>query len=52
MTVLVRQNVMALIVGVIGSLQALETIKVIASYGEPLVGRLLIFDGLTMSCAR
>ena len=42
-------GVMAPVVGVIGSLQALETIKVIASYGEPLVGRLLIFDGLTMS---
>ena len=42
-------GVMAPVVGIIGSLQALETIKVIAGYGELLVGRLLIFDGLTMS---
>ena len=42
-------GVMAPVVGVIGSLQALETIKVLTNYGEPLVGRLLIFDGLAMS---
>ena len=30
--------------GVIGSLQANETLKLIAGYGEPLVGRLLTFD--------
>jgi adenylyltransferase/sulfurtransferase len=34
------------IVGVIGSLQALEAIKVLLDLGEPLCGRLLIFDGL------
>ena len=32
--------------GVIGSLQALETIKVLLGIGEPLRGRLQIFDGL------
>ena len=42
-------GVMAPVVGVIGSVQALETIKVLANFGEPLVGRLLIFDGLAMS---
>jgi sulfur-carrier protein adenylyltransferase/sulfurtransferase len=30
--------------GVIGSLQANEALKLIAGYGEPLVGRLLTFD--------
>jgi bacteriocin biosynthesis cyclodehydratase domain-containing protein len=30
--------------GVIGSIQANEALKLIAGYGEPLVGRLLIFD--------
>lgn len=33
--------------GVIGSLQAMEAIKLIAGIGEPLVGRLLLYDGLT-----
>lgn len=31
--------------GVIGTVQALETIKLIVGIGEPLVGRLLLFDG-------
>lgn len=32
-------------VGVIGSLMAMETIKLIAKVGKPLKGRLLIYDG-------
>ena len=32
--------------GVIGSMMALEAIKIIAGAGEPLRGRMLIFDGL------
>jgi molybdopterin/thiamine biosynthesis adenylyltransferase len=32
--------------GVIGSLQALEVLKLIAGIGEPLVGRLMLYDGL------
>jgi adenylyltransferase/sulfurtransferase len=39
-------GVLAPIVGVIGSIQALEAIKVLLDLGEPLCGRLLIFDGL------
>ena len=31
--------------GVIGCLQAMETIKLLTGIGEPLVGRMLIFDG-------
>ena len=34
--------------GVIGSLQALETVKLITGVGEPLTGRLLLFDGAKM----
>lgn len=34
--------------GVIGSLQAIEAIKLIAGIGQPMAGRLLIFDGLQM----
>jgi adenylyltransferase/sulfurtransferase len=34
------------LVGVVGSLQAHEALKVLAAIGEPLVGRLLLWDGL------
>lgn len=39
-------GVMGAITGVIGSMQALEAIKVATGVGETLAGRLLIFDGL------
>jgi molybdopterin/thiamine biosynthesis adenylyltransferase len=32
--------------GVIGSIQALEALKLVAGIGEPLVGRLLLYDAL------
>lgn len=35
------------LVGLVGSLQALETLKLLAGFGEPLVGRLLLVDALT-----
>lgn len=35
--------------GVVGSMMALEAIKVITGAGEPLLGRLLVFDGLASS---
>jgi len=41
-----ENGVLSPIVGVIGSLQALEAIKVLLAIGEPLCGRLLVFDGL------
>ncbi|ATZ94074.1 molybdopterin-synthase adenylyltransferase MoeB [Dickeya fangzhongdai] len=44
----VEAGVMAPLVGVIGSLQALETIKLLARYGQPLAGKLLLFDAMTM----
>src|SRR5512137_250812 len=42
----VEAGVLGALVGVIGSWQALEAVKVLAGIGEPMVGRLLIFDGL------
>ena len=41
-------GVIAPITGIIGSIQALEAIKLIISAGEPLIGKLLLLDGLTM----
>ncbi len=41
-------GVLAPLVGVIGSIQAIEAIKVLTGAGEPLVGRLLLFDALQM----
>mgnify|MGYP000940845811 CR=1 FL=1 len=40
-------GIVGALTGVIGSLMALEAIKLIADAGEPLIGRLLIFDGLS-----
>jgi adenylyltransferase/sulfurtransferase len=34
------------LVGLIGSLQALEALKLLAGFGEPMVGRLLLVDAL------
>ena len=39
-------GVLGPLVGVVGSLQALEAIKLLAGFGEPLVGRLLLVDAL------
>nr|WP_272492695.1 molybdopterin-synthase adenylyltransferase MoeB [Pseudomonas sp. TMW22091] len=35
------------LVGLVGSLQALEALKVLAGFGEPLVGRLLLIDAMS-----
>ena len=40
-------GVVGALTGVIGTLQAMETIKLIAGIGEPLIGRLLLYDALT-----
>ena len=42
-------GVLGVLPGVIGTLQATEAIKLLAGIGEPLVGRLLLFDALGMS---
>ncbi len=40
-------GVLGVLPGIIGSLQALEVIKVVTGVGEPLSGRFYIFDALT-----
>lgn len=44
-----EHGVLGILPGIIGNLQALETIKVITGIGEVLSGKLLIFDGLQQS---
>jgi len=41
-------GVLGVLPGVIGCLQALEAIKLILGVGNPMIGRLLVFDGLEM----
>src|SRR5438093_8291717 len=41
-------GVLGVLPGVVGTIQAMETIKLILGIGEPLVGRFLIFDALRM----
>jgi len=39
-------GVLGVLPGIVGAIQALETIKLIIGKGEPLIGRLLLFDAL------
>jgi adenylyltransferase/sulfurtransferase len=41
-------GVLGVLPGIIGSLQALEAVKLLSGVGDTLVGRLILFDGLTM----
>lgn len=41
-------GVLGVIPGIVGTLQALEVLKLVLGVGEPLIGRLLTFDGLAM----
>ena len=41
-------GVFAPLVGIIGATQAAEALKLVAGAGDPLVGRLLLLDALTM----
>ncbi|HEY0671291.1 MAG TPA: molybdopterin-synthase adenylyltransferase MoeB [Longimicrobiales bacterium] len=41
-------GVLGVLPGIIGSLQALEAVKLLAGVGQPLIGRLVLFDGLSM----
>jgi molybdopterin/thiamine biosynthesis adenylyltransferase len=47
-----REGVLAPLVGVIGSMQATEAVKILAGFGEPLYGRLLLFDAATAEWRR
>jgi adenylyltransferase/sulfurtransferase len=42
-------GVLGVLPGIIGSLQAAEAIKIVTRIGEPLSGRLLLFDALAMN---
>jgi adenylyltransferase/sulfurtransferase len=42
-------GVLGVLPGVIGSIQATEALKLILGIGEPLIGRLLLYDALDMS---
>ncbi|MEO8307775.1 MAG: molybdopterin-synthase adenylyltransferase MoeB [Pseudomonadota bacterium] len=42
-------GVLGVLPGVMGSLQATEVIKLLLGIGEPLVGRLLVYDALSLS---
>jgi molybdopterin/thiamine biosynthesis adenylyltransferase len=39
-------GVMGVLTGVLGTLEAMEVIKLVTGVGEPLVGRLLLYDSL------
>jgi adenylyltransferase/sulfurtransferase len=43
-----RTGVIAPLTGIIGSLQALEAMKILINVGEPLTGRLFLLDALSM----
>jgi molybdopterin-synthase adenylyltransferase len=40
-------GIIGALAGVIGTLQAMEVIKLVANVGEPLIGKLLLYDGLS-----
>jgi adenylyltransferase/sulfurtransferase len=42
-----ESGVLSPLLGVIGSMQAVETVKLLAGVGESLAGRLLVFDAMT-----
>ena len=42
-------GVLGVLPGIVGSIQAVEAIKLLVGLGDPLVGRLLIFDALDMA---
>lgn len=42
-------GILGALTGLVGSLQALEVLKLIAGVGEPLIGRLLLVDSRSMS---
>jgi adenylyltransferase/sulfurtransferase len=41
-------GVLGVLPGVIGTIQATETVKLLAGIGEPLIGRLMLYDALSM----
>jgi len=44
-----KPGILSPLPGVIGTLQAIEAIKIILGLGKPAIGRLILFDGLDMT---
>jgi sulfur-carrier protein adenylyltransferase/sulfurtransferase len=42
-------GVLGVLPGIVGSIQAMETVKLLLGLGDPLIGRLLAYDALEMS---
>jgi sulfur-carrier protein adenylyltransferase/sulfurtransferase len=42
-------GVLGVLPGVVGTLQATETVKILLGIGEPLIGRLVLYDALTLT---
>jgi len=47
-----ENGVLAPVVGILGSLQAMEALKLLAGFGEPLLGKLLLLDLRSMDIRR
>lgn len=45
----VEAGIMSPVVGIVGAVQAMEAIKVVAGMGQPLSGKILMLDAMTMS---
>ena len=45
-------GVLGVLTGIIGSIQANETLKILAGFGEPLSGHVLVFDSMTLESLR
>ncbi|MGF1760040.1 molybdopterin-synthase adenylyltransferase MoeB [Photobacterium sagamiensis] len=45
----VEAGIMSPVVGIIGAVQAMEAIKVVANMGTPLTGKILMLDAMSMS---
>jgi adenylyltransferase/sulfurtransferase len=43
-----KRQVLGVLPGVLGTLQATEALKLVLGIGTPLIGRLLLFDALAM----
>ncbi len=42
------EGVLGPVVGIIGTMQALQTLLILTGQGEPMIGRLLLFDAASM----
>ncbi|KLV07313.1 molybdopterin-synthase adenylyltransferase [Photobacterium aquae] len=45
----VEAGIMSPVVGIVGAVQAMEAIKVVANMGQPLTGKILMLDAMSMS---